>query len=81
MKSALHHSVILCKDVPVTILTVTAKRQHFDKVAKIKTCIYRGCKIMEHDIKLVQNSFPEHYEFVKGRNNKQQTKYNYKKKW
>jgi len=88
MNSALLPSVVLCKDVPVTTLTVASKRQKIDKskrqkvdkIPKVKTCIFKGCKVTEYDMKLVQNSCPKHYDFFKARNNKQQTKYNYKQK-
>ena len=88
MNSALLPSVVLCKDVPVTTLTVAAekqkvdksKRQKVDKIPKVKTCIFKGCKVMENDIKLLYNSCPKHYNYVKARGNKQRTKYSYNKK-
>ena len=88
MNSALLPSVVLCKDVPVTTLTVAAKRQKVDKskrqkvdkIPKVKTCIFKGCKVTENDIKLLYNSCPKHYDYVKARGNKQRVKYNYKKR-
>ena len=88
MNSAILPSVVLCKDVPVTTLTVVAKgqnvikskRQKVGHIPKVKTCIFKGCKVTEYDMKLVQSSCKEHYDFVKARGNKQRTKYNFKKK-
>ena len=89
MNSALLPSVVLCKDVPVTTLTVAAKpqdvhkskRQKLDKIPKAKTCIFKGCMVTDNNTKFVQASCPAHYEIVKARNNKQRVRHNYKKNW
>ena len=51
----------------INTLTVAAKRQKVDKVGKIKTCIFKGCRVTENEEQLVQNSCKTHYVFIKER--------------